>query len=57
LESALARPVNQHLYKLDNEVPELTAAYAFGLAKNPPVVDGNKRTTFLAGRRRVAQWR
>ena len=48
LESALARPVNQHLYKPDGDVAELAAAYAFGLAKNHPFVDGNKRTAFLA---------
>lgn len=48
LQSALARPVNQHLYKPDGDVAELAAAYAFGLAKNHPFVDGNKRTAFLA---------
>ncbi len=48
LESALARPVNQLLYKLDCDIAELAAAYAFGLAKNHPFVDGNKRTAFLA---------
>lgn len=48
LESALARPVNQHLYKPGSGIPELAAAYAFGLAKNRPFVDGNKRTAFLA---------
>ena len=48
LESALARPLNQHLYKPDFDVAELAAAYAFGLSKNHPFVDGNKRTAFLA---------
>lgn len=48
LESALARPINQHLYKPDGDVAELAAAYAFGPAKNHPFVDGNKRTAFLA---------
>ena len=48
LESALARPVNQHLYKPDSDIAELAAAYAFGLARNHPFVDGNKRTAFLA---------
>jgi death-on-curing protein len=47
-ESALSRPVNQHLYKPDSDIAELAAAYAFGLAKNHPFVDGNKRTAFLA---------
>jgi len=48
LESDLARPVNQHLYKPDSDIAELAAAYAFGLARNHPFVDGNKRTAFLA---------
>ncbi len=48
LESALARPVNQLLYEPDCDIAELAAAYAFGLAKNHPFVDGNKRTAFLA---------
>lgn len=48
LESALARPVNQLLYKPDIDIAALAAAYAFGLAKNHPFVDGNKRTAFLA---------
>ena len=47
-ESALLRPVNQHLYKPDSDIAELAAAYAFGLAKNHPFIDGNKRTAFLA---------
>jgi death-on-curing protein len=47
LESALVRPVNHHLYKPDVDVAELAAAYAFGLAKNHPFVDGNKRAAFL----------
>jgi len=47
-ESALTRPLNQHLYKPDSVIAELAAAYAFGLAKNHPFVDGNKRTAFLA---------
>jgi death-on-curing protein len=48
LESALVRPVNQHLYQPECDLAELAAAYAFGLAKNHPFVDGNKRTAFLA---------
>jgi len=47
-ESALLRPLNQHLYKPDSYIAELAAAYAFGLAKNHPFIDGNKRTAFLA---------
>ncbi len=48
LESALSRPVNQLVYKPASDIAELAAAYAFGLAKNHPFIDGNKRTAFLA---------
>lgn len=43
LESALARPVN---LAADGEpdAAALAAAYAFGIARNHPFVDGNKRT-------------
>ncbi len=30
------------------ELPELAAAYAYGIARNHPFVDGNKRTSLLA---------
>lgn len=47
LESALARPQNlSHYGKPD--IFELSASYAFGLVKNHPFVDGNKRTAFLS---------
>jgi death-on-curing protein len=42
LESALARPQNRAAYG-SIDVIELAAAYAFGIAKNHPFVDGNKR--------------
>jgi death-on-curing protein len=47
LESALARPVNQHAYG-QPDVFDLAAAYGYGIVKNHPFVDGNKRTAFLA---------
>jgi death-on-curing protein len=47
LRSALDRPVNKWHYE-NAELPELAAAYAFGLAKNHPFVDGNKRIAFIA---------
>lgn len=47
LASALERPVNKWSYE-NAGLPELAAAYAFGLAKNHPFVDGNKRTALLA---------
>jgi death-on-curing protein len=47
LESALARPRKKHAYGTEN-LAELAAAYAFGLARNHPFVDGNKRVAFAA---------
>jgi death on curing protein len=47
LESALARPRNQAAYG-NPDVAELAAAYGFGLARNHPFIDGNKRTAFVA---------
>lgn len=46
-ESALARPRNLAAYG-DPDVAELAAAYGFGLARNHPFIDGNKRTAFVA---------
>lgn len=42
LESALARPVNLAAYG-EPDAAALAAAYAFGIARNHPFVDGNKR--------------
>ncbi|ABE38650.1 Death-on-curing protein [Rhodopseudomonas palustris BisB5] len=47
LESALMRPVNQWHYG-EVDMAALAAAYAFGLARNHPFVDGNKRIAFLS---------
>lgn len=47
LESALARPRNKWEYG-ERDPAVLAAAYAFGLAKNHPFVDGNKRVAFMA---------
>ncbi len=44
VESAMARPQNLALYG-DPDICELAASYAFGIARNHPFVDGNKRTT------------
>ena len=49
LASALARPVNQWYYGTDDPCA-LAAAYAFGIARNHPFVDGNKRTAWVAAR-------
>jgi len=43
LESAMARPQNLVAYG-DPDAADLAAAYAFGIARNHPFVDGNKRT-------------
>ena len=43
LESAMARPLNLIAYG-DPDVADLAAGYAFGIARNHPFVDGNKRT-------------
>jgi death-on-curing protein len=47
LESALARPINKHAYG-ETELASLAAAYGFGIAKNHPFVDGNKRAAFAS---------
>ena len=47
LESALMRPENLAAYGKP-DVFDCAAAYAFGLAKNHPFIDGNKRAAFLA---------
>ena len=50
LESALARPQNIKAYEPDADVSRLAAAYGFGIAKNHPFIDGNKRTALAATR-------
>ena len=47
LQSALQRPQDKWHYET-RELAVLAAAYAFGLAKNHPFVDGNKRIAFMA---------
>lgn len=46
LDSALARPRNRWEYGEDDRAV-LAAAYAFGIARNHPFVDGNKRTAWV----------
>jgi death on curing protein len=48
LDSALSRPVNKHAYEGCTDLAALAAAYGFGLARNHPFVDGNKRAAFLS---------
>jgi death on curing protein len=47
LESAMSRPINRWNYGV-SDMAALAAAYAFGIAKNHPFVDGNKRAAFAA---------
>jgi death on curing protein len=49
LDSALARPRNRWTYG-DDDPAVLAAAYAFGVARNHPFVDGNKRTAWVLAR-------
>ena len=46
LDSALARPLHRATYG-EPDAAELAASYAFGIARNHPFVDGNKRTAFV----------
>ena len=48
LDSALARPQNRLAYDAAADLATLAAACAFGLARNHPFIDGNKRTAFVA---------
>jgi death-on-curing protein len=51
-ESALSRPQNLHAYGLPGgaapDVADLAAAYGYGISRNHPFIDGNKRTGFVA---------
>lgn len=47
LDSALVRPLQKEAYG-DPEIFDLAAAYLFGVLKNHPFVDGNKRTGLAA---------
>ncbi len=49
LQSALARAQNRAAYG-DPDAADLAAAYAFGVARNHPFVDGNKRTAWVLAR-------
>ena len=47
LESALARPEHLAAYG-EPDIAELAASYGYGIARNHPFIDGNKRTAFIA---------
>jgi death-on-curing protein len=48
LHSALGRPLNHFAYT-SADIIALAAGYTFGIVKNHPFVDGNKRTGFVVG--------
>ena len=48
LESALTRPQQKWHYQPGTDLATLAAAYAFGIAKNHPFIDGNKRAALVA---------
>lgn len=48
LRSALARPQNKAAYEDDADAAALAAAYAFGICRDHPFVDGNKRAALIA---------
>ena len=54
LESALAQPINEFLYR-EADLFQIAAAYAFHLAENQPFVDGNKRAALLSALNFLAQ--
>jgi death-on-curing protein len=47
--SALARPKHLAAYGIGSDVIDMAAAYTFGIVKNYPCLDGNKRTGFVTG--------
>jgi len=48
LESALGNPKNLHHYgEPKPSVAQIAASYAYGIARNHPFLDGNKRTAFV----------
>jgi death-on-curing protein len=47
LESALARPINRFYYTRTRSIFSLAAAYGYGVIKDHPFADGNKRTGYL----------
>jgi death-on-curing protein len=46
LESAMGRPMNQFAYG-EHSLARLAARYAFGISRNHPFLDGNKRTSLV----------
>jgi death-on-curing protein len=49
LQSALARPQQQHAYAEPADIIDMATAYTAGIIRNHPFLDGNKRTGFVVG--------
>jgi death on curing protein len=49
LQSALARPQQQHAYAEAADIVDMATAYTAGIVRNHPFLDGNKRTGFVVG--------
>jgi death-on-curing protein len=47
VESAVTRPRNLFAYEGVDDPVALAAAYGYGIARNHPFIDGNKRTAFV----------
>ena len=48
LDASLARLRHLHAYEPESDLPRLAAAYGFGIVRNHPFTDGNKRAGFLS---------
>lgn len=48
LDASLARPRHLHNYEPASDLARLAASYGFGIVRNHPFSDGNKRAGFLA---------
>ena len=49
LDSALTRPRQRFVYDDKLSIFDLAASYSFGLSKNHPFIDGNKRVSLTIG--------
>ncbi len=49
LDSALARPKQKAVYANEITLFELAASYSYGLSRNHPFIDGNKRVALTVG--------
>lgn len=49
LNSALARPRQRFIYAPASTLFELAASYSYGIARNHPFIDGNKRVALAVG--------